>query len=87
MGKPLDSIVTECERMVPIMEDLKQTEHVRATRSGWQLALNLKGLVDNELVLEGQVLQKSDSDSKGAKGLQEYFQSELYLFFGQFNSL
>jgi len=85
MGKPLDLIITECERMVPTMEDLKQNEHALHTRSGWQLALNLKGLADDELVLEGQALKKGHgSESKPIKVLQEYHQSDLYLFFAQY---
>lgn len=86
MGKPLDLIISGCERIVPVMEDLKQSEHVWATRGGWQLALNLKGLVDNELVLDGQALKKVDHglESKFATVLQAYFQSDLYLFFGQY---
>jgi len=31
IGKPLDLIITECAKMVPIMEDLKQNEHVLHT--------------------------------------------------------
>jgi len=67
------------------MEDLKQSEHVWATRGGWQLALNLKGLVDDELVLHGQALRKGQgSESEHTRVLQEYFQSDLYLFFGHY---
>lgn len=84
MGKPLDGIVKACERMIPIMEDLKQNEHTWATRSGWQLVLNLQGLSHNELALEGAALQKDEgSESKAVRVLQAFFQSELYLFFGQ----
>lgn len=85
MGKPLDSVIAACEKMVPTMDDLNQKEHAMATRSGWQLALNLRGLVDNELVLEGQALKHGQgSESKAAKVLQAYFRSDLYLFFGQY---
>lgn len=86
MGRPLQPMIVECERMVPNMEDLQHSDHVCVTRSAWQLALNLRGLVDSELVLEGRALTRqgqNSSDSKAVRVHREFFESELYLFFAQ----
>ncbi|CAJ1965423.1 unnamed protein product [Cylindrotheca closterium] len=90
MGKPLQSIDTECANYAPQIEELQQlilyfqNEHVRAMRSGWQLASNLMGKAENDLVLHGKTLEQGLGESKLIQAVQRYQTSDLYLFFGKY---
>lgn len=83
-GRPLLPIVEECEKMVTIMEDLQQKEHTLVARGGLQLLLNLLGEAENELVLEGRALQPGADRSKPTRVVHDFYQSELYLFYGEY---
>ncbi|KAL3926538.1 MAG: hypothetical protein SGBAC_013436 [Bacillariaceae sp.] len=84
MGKPLKSIDTECAKYVPQMEELQQNTHALAMRSCWQLALNLMGEAENDLLLHGEALEEGQLNNKIAKTVHRFQTSDLYLFFGKY---
>lgn len=79
-SKPLDTLVTDMESHVKMMEEFKQDSFKGFTSLLWQLALNIAGQSENPLVLTGKAIDESKMEALAmeTKNVQLQFTLDCY---------